>query len=797
MNCPHCNESVDVKTRVCSYCNKDISPTAPIDIDIKTRDNHGTVIGYKNETHITKYDQKTVRDHRDKASLRQLVKLEWIEGALKQVETRHATFVYDAGLIKLRKRIQPEAVDYYSAAADEVSYLESSPDYLPQDKKIGEIFDQMGKALLILGTPGSGKTVTLLELARDLVSRAEKDANAPIPIVLNLSSWANNKSSIVDWIIDKLNSNQYGFVNRKIGRNWLENRDLVLLLDGLDEVSYNDREACVAAINQFLSEYGMGGIVVCCRSEEYKQLKTRLKLRGALLLQSLTQEQIKDYFDTAGSSLANLHTALQRDAPLRQLAETPLMLHIMSLTYQDMPITDLKIGQFDSVEDRRPDLFDSYIERMLKRKGKRGPSYPKEQAKKLLSVLAKNRSPRPQEVFFIEHMQPKEWLSKRPQRMHVVGVRLAGCLTWVLVTIPAVGILVGPYFFSSQHPLLQGVRETFEGLSISLSWQQFSVLAVVSSGLVIGMILGIVWNVFDWIGVQIGQQMEKLQERDKRRPNRRLSDRTWKILSVFAAMVVCGLLGGVLGWFMGWIAGPAWVLFFALIGGVSGVFAVVRERRIVVMERFIPSKSNMIGGGLWGLLLGLVLGIVGSLILNEPILVGLVFGMGLGAALGMIGGLIFGVTAREEDREVELKKRIKPNQGIWQTGGIGLLAALATTFGTCLLLRFGVGLSLLLYGAAFSDVVQTLKVALIPFAWLAVMLGVMVGLSFGGLAWIEHWILRLILYLEELIPWNYVPFLDYAAQRIFLQKVGGGYRFIHPYLLEHFAKMGETEKESS
>ena len=36
--------------------------------------------------------------------------------------------------------------------------------------------------------------------------------------------------------------------------------------------------------------------------------------------------------------------------------------------------------------------------------------------------------------------------------------------------------------------------------------------------------------------------------------------------------------------------------------------------------------------------------------------------------------------------------------------------------------------------------------------------------------------------------------LDYAVDRIFLQKVGGGYRFIHRLLLEHFAEMGEAEK---
>ncbi|MEH2253717.1 hypothetical protein [Nostoc sp.] len=39
------------------------------------------------------------------------------------------------------------------------------------------------------------------------------------------------------------------------------------------------------------------------------------------------------------------------------------------------------------------------------------------------------------------------------------------------------------------------------------------------------------------------------------------------------------------------------------------------------------------------------------------------------------------------------------------------------------------------------------------------------------------------------IPWNYDCFLNYATERIFLQKVGGGYIFIHRLLLEHFAQM--------
>ncbi|MEB3295717.1 MAG: hypothetical protein VKJ24_21415 [Synechococcales bacterium] len=37
--------------------------------------------------------------------------------------------------------------------------------------------------------------------------------------------------------------------------------------------------------------------------------------------------------------------------------------------------------------------------------------------------------------------------------------------------------------------------------------------------------------------------------------------------------------------------------------------------------------------------------------------------------------------------------------------------------------------------------------------------------------------------------WNYARFLDHAVDRLFLQKVGGGYIFVHRMLLEHFAAM--------
>jgi predicted NACHT family NTPase len=139
---------------------------------------------------------------------------------------------------------------------------------LSKDTRIIDLFQQMGagRSLLILGEPGSGKTTTLLELARDLLQEAELDINQPIPVVFNLSAWVNEKITIDDWLVRELNTKYQ--VSKEIGKTWIKNQQLLLLLDGLDEVLAERRDFCVEAINQFCQEYGETEIVVCSRIEE-------------------------------------------------------------------------------------------------------------------------------------------------------------------------------------------------------------------------------------------------------------------------------------------------------------------------------------------------------------------------------------------------------------------------------------------------------------------------------------------------------------------------------------------------
>ncbi len=79
-------------------------------------------------------------------------------------------------------------------------------------------------------------------------------------------------------------------------------------------------------------------------------------------------------------------------------------------------------------------------------------------------------------------------------------------------------------------------------------------------------------------------------------------------------------------------------------------------------------------------------------------------------------------------------------------------------------------------------------------SWLptGLLAGLLVGLLYGGLASFRHYVLRFLLWRAGSIPWNYPRFLDFAAERILLGKVGGGYIFIHRLLLEYFASLDGT-----
>jgi predicted NACHT family NTPase len=203
---------------------------------------------------------------------------------------------------------------------------------LPPGTSIIQVFDRPDIAgrLLILGAPGAGKTTSLWVLASELIIRAANDVNKPIPVLFNLSSWADHRQGISEWLETELKS-IYG-VSVDVSQQWLANDQLLPLLDGLDELQSMDQEQCIEEINRFLRSSDQPSyLVVCCDLDEYERYSTKLELKGAVCLQPLTDEQIHDYL--IKENCTDLWYYLEGDTEVMEFVKSPYMMSLMNLVY--------------------------------------------------------------------------------------------------------------------------------------------------------------------------------------------------------------------------------------------------------------------------------------------------------------------------------------------------------------------------------------------------------------------------------------------------------------------------------
>jgi eukaryotic-like serine/threonine-protein kinase len=258
------------------------------------------------------------------------VKNFWVKGVLEKS-------LHEQILITLGMEERPDAIErpYELIVGDEHQVQE-----LPTGTTIVSVFDGIGagRTLLILGEPGSGKTNSLLQLARELIERAEQDVDCPIPVVFNLSSWTPTRrqgkkivsQSIAEWLVSELKTKYQ--VSEALATKWVQEQQLLLLLDGLDEVQREHRDACVNALNTF-QQTGTE-MVVCCRVRDYEALTSRLRSEMAIYIRPLTLPQVQTYLHQLGANLSGLNDLMLRDTALQELAQSPLLLNIMAFAYR-------------------------------------------------------------------------------------------------------------------------------------------------------------------------------------------------------------------------------------------------------------------------------------------------------------------------------------------------------------------------------------------------------------------------------------------------------------------------------
>jgi hypothetical protein len=678
------------------------------------------------------------------------VRTSWIRGVLEVEELRLGTTSIELGI--------EDKSDAVERIQDRVAHrLDRSPRRLRSGMTITEVFDSLGGELLILGTAGAGKTTLLLQLTQELLARAEKNNDQPLPIVLNLASWAEQRQSITTWLIDELGAKYH--VPREVGKAWIDTAQVLPLLDGLDEVKPEHRTACVEAINFFLraQRYGIPKIVVCSRSTAYDALaqKIKLRLQGAIVVQPLTPQQIDAYLTGEGVDLAAVRASLRVDASLRELAQTPLMLNIMAHAYRGMTLEEL--GVLQSLEQRRKHLFDRYVKRMFEKKDL-VHRYPIADTKCWLTWLAQVMMQHTQAEFLIERMQPT-WLQTSGQRQrYMMGVALAWGLLWtpcwLLLAVPGLFTILawGMVFGWAVGWRRWLARILAVGMSLVIGIGLF--LESSSMGLGLGLVVfgfGLVavcgFGLETWLEMWL--DLKQNSSRNTERQIRIVERVTW---SRVRAQQGCG-------WVMTRVIGvPFLILLF-----VGGCWSLISSASLSDAE-----SAKIVGESLGR---AMAFAIVGGLVVGIP------------------AAILSGLSANE------VEERTVPNQGIRRSARSAIRMALASGVSITLVIGLLGALGGLLSGATFWDIVQGLDGVILLGLVLGLPIVLSFGLAYGGFACIQHVVLRLVLWQSRSMPLNCVRFFDYCSERTFLRKVGGGYIFRHALLMEYFAALGHDGGE--
>ncbi len=170
--------------------------------------------------------------------------------------------------------------------------------------EVREYFDGLpDRRLVIVGGPGSGKTVAALNLMLDLLDRragAKRD-RLPVPVRLNVSSWDPDSNSFEEWLARRI-AQDYS-LSLRVARELVRTDRILPVLDGLDEMDSDPREPvrARAALDQLNEVHWLGRpIIVTARMDAYRKLselhgESGLHEASVIALQALTAQQVADY----------------------------------------------------------------------------------------------------------------------------------------------------------------------------------------------------------------------------------------------------------------------------------------------------------------------------------------------------------------------------------------------------------------------------------------------------------------------------------------------------------------------
>ncbi|MFF3754035.1 NACHT domain-containing protein [Streptomyces sp. NPDC002018] len=210
--------------------------------------------------------------------------------------------------------------------------------------------------LVVLGEPGSGKSVLLVRLVLDLLAR--RRPGDPVPVLAPLASWDPDREDLDQWLEQRLGVDypalsEPGRTGTSRGRELLDAGFIMLVLDGLDEIPEDVRGRAITQINNALGLHPDLGLVLASRSDPFTatvqpRSGTEVRVTGAagVELLPLDLDTVALYLrDSAGgptnaASWQEVFAALAAENdphPLAQVLTTPLMASLARVAYTPLP----------------------------------------------------------------------------------------------------------------------------------------------------------------------------------------------------------------------------------------------------------------------------------------------------------------------------------------------------------------------------------------------------------------------------------------------------------------------------
>jgi predicted lipid-binding transport protein (Tim44 family) len=284
-----------------------------------------------------------------------------------------------------------------------------------------------------------------------------------------------------------------------------------------------------------------------------------------------------------------------------------------------------------------------------------------------------------------------------------------------------------------------------------------------------------------------------------------ICERLDRLVMGFVGGLIGGLIGGmIVGLIFGLTFGLAFGLTFWLCCiGFMAFLQVGEEGEIIPVEwRSWSWKGAQEGCSddlcgcviSYGLIFELPVGLIGGLLggLARGPLIGLVSGpVDLVMTVLLVGLFLWtdkafsGSPANQDFTAVQ--EIADPSQSIrnsvWNALRRGLIALLISELPVMLI--YG-----LIYGLVFR--IFSVQIFMLFSLQFIIQIFLLISISLYGEAYLRHYVLRYLLWRSRAIPWHYVRFLEEARERILLQRVGSGYRFIHPLFLDYLASQATT-----